>query len=95
MTREEVKEIGFKEMPHFTIMNSLIYELGRGRELSFGCIGEPNEMLTIAQREGKEKVSDLVVLSNYDYDGLVTKEWLTTLLSLFHHHATPSPIKHN
>ena len=45
--KEKLIDIGFQELPHFTIVNNLIYDLGRNRHLSFGAIGTPNEMLFI------------------------------------------------
>lgn len=64
-------DIGFQELPHFTITNNLIYDLGRNRHLSFGSIETPNEMLFICETEehNPQKIEGLIVLKNYDYDG--------------------------
>lgn len=51
MTNADLIEIGFKELPHPTIMNSVIYDLGRNRQLSVGCAGTPNEMIFICERD--------------------------------------------
>lgn len=68
--REKLKQIGFKEIPHFTVMQNLIFDLGRNRELSFGNIGTPNETLYLCElNEGVDIISDLICLRNYDYDG--------------------------
>lgn len=81
MDRQEVIDIGFKELPHFTITNALIYDIGRNRHLSYSCIREANEMLFICQRNHKnpEHIDDLVCLHNYDYDGLMTKKKINDL----------------
>ncbi len=63
LTPEILLKAGFEKMPHFTVMNSMIYDLGRGRQLSIGCIGTPNEMLFLKDGES------LCVLHNWDYDG--------------------------
>ncbi len=83
MTKEEVKKIGFKEIPHYTVMNNLIYELGRGRHLSIGCIGTPNEVLFVCERDkdNPKQINDAVCLHNYDYDGYITEEKLKNLVS--------------
>lgn len=85
LTREEVLELGFKEIGHFTIMNSLEYNLGRDRRLSFGSIGTPNEMLFITEQDVTDprETPSLICLHNYDYDGYMTLERLQLLLSFF------------
>ena len=84
LTKEEViKEFGFKELPHFTVMGSLIYELGRGRFLSLGCVGTPNEVLFIGEENEDSAFPDAVCLHNYDYDGYLTKDRLRDLMKFF------------
>ena len=83
--REQLLDIGFKEMEHFTIMNSLIYDLGRNRQLSFGSIGTPNEMLYLCEVDYTEKlpkITDLICLKNYDYDGYTSIETIKDLIKL-------------
>lgn len=83
MSRDELKELGFKEIPHFTITNSLIYDLGRERHLSIGCVGTPNEVVFICQsdHDDNKKIEDLVCVRNYDYDGYTTIEVIKNLIS--------------
>lgn len=82
--RNELIEMGFKEMPHFTIMNYLNYDLGRNRQLSIGCLGTPNEMMFISQldKEPKERVTDTIILSNYDYDGYLDLEKVEDIINV-------------
>jgi len=83
MNREDLKQIGFKEMPYFTITNSLNYDLGRGRQLSIGCLGTPNEMMFINQiEENPKRVTDCVVLSNYDYDGYLDLQKVKDIINV-------------
>ena len=84
MTREELISIGFKEIPHFTIMNSLIYDLGRNRQLSIGDIGNPNEMVYLCERDYDDprKITDLVCIRNYDYDGYTELEDIKLLIKV-------------
>ena len=86
MTREEVISMGFEPIPHFTITDSLIYDLGRNRHLSIGDIGMPNEMVFICEvnNENKNRVDEIIVLHNYDYDGYLTKERLQQFMVLKH-----------
>lgn len=76
-------EIGFERLPHFTVQNALIYKLGRNRHLSIGSVGTPNEMLYICESDNDDyrKITDLVCLHNYDYDGYLSKQKLETLIS--------------
>ena len=83
VSEEILLEIGFEKLSHFTIMNSLIYKLGRNRYLSIGCVGTPNEMLYIYETDDDQpnKIVDLVCLHNFDYDGFLSKSKLETLIS--------------
>jgi hypothetical protein len=83
MIRQELIDLGFKELPHFSIMNSLIYDLGRNRQLSIGSIGTPNEMMFICELDENTstKITDLVCIHNYDYDGYMTMNRLKHLLT--------------
>jgi hypothetical protein len=80
--RDKLIEIGFKSINHFTIMNSLTYDLGRGRFLSFGSIDTPNEMLFLEQVENNE-ITDLICLRNYDYDGYTSIQDIINIISFF------------
>lgn len=84
MTNQDLINIGFKEIPHFTISNSVVYDLGRNRQLSAGCVGTPNEMLWICEidKNDNNKITDLVCLHNFDYDKELTIEKVKTLISI-------------
>lgn len=72
LTRELLLKCGFETIPHLTVMNSLIFKLGRNRELSLGCVGTPNEALFLCQVDNEEnttEVLDIICLHNFDYDG--------------------------
>lgn len=80
-TRELLIEIGFKPIEHFTIGNSLTYDLGRNRLLSASDIGTANEFVyLVAVEDGK--YSDLVCVHNYDYDGHLSIHKVQSLISL-------------
>lgn len=83
LTREALIDIGFKEVPHYTVVQSLVYDLGRARYLSIGCVGTPNEMLFIGQldNDDNKKITDVVVLKNYDYDGYVSLLQIKMIIS--------------
>jgi len=76
MTNDDLIKIGFTAIPHFTIGDSVIFDLGRHRQISGSCVGTPNEMLFICEIDHviKTKITDLVCLHNYDYDGYLTIE---------------------
>lgn len=82
--RDELLKLGFKEMPHFTVANSLIYDIGRKRHLSFGCVDTPNEMIFLCQmdEDNDKKISDLICLHNYDHDGYISIDDVKFLMKL-------------
>lgn len=83
LTRQALIDIGFKEVPHYTVMQSLVYDLGRSRYLSIGCLGTPNEMLIIGQfnNDCDKEITDVVVLKNFDYDGCVKMFQIKMIIS--------------
>lgn len=82
MTNDDLIKLGFKPIPHFTIQNSVIYDLGRNRHLSAGDVGTPNEMIFIGEidSEDDKKITDCICLHNYDYDGYVTEQKVKLLI---------------
>jgi hypothetical protein len=84
MGKHQALRMGFKELPHATIGDIIVYDLGNDRQLSIGSIGTPNEMVTISQSEPDDyrKITDVVRLHNYDYDGYLTEERLMEFMSL-------------
>ena len=87
MTNDDLIKIGFKEIPHFTVGNMVTYDLKRKRILSAGSVGTPNEMLFICEIDEKndKKITDLICLHNYDYDGYLTIEKVKSLIELIGH----------
>lgn len=78
VNRDWLKQHGFEELPHMTIMNSLILDLDRRRSLSIGCVAEGNECMFITETDpdNPKNTKDLICVHNYDYDGFLTKERL-------------------
>lgn len=85
LNKEEILKLGFKELPHYTVGDSLTYDLGRNRWLSIGDLGNPNEMMFIYEcdEEDNRIITDIITLHNYDYDGYLTFEKLYLLLTFF------------
>jgi hypothetical protein len=84
MTDEELFELGFVPLKHYTIGNSLIYQLSKKRQLALSCRRTPNEMLFLCEMDEKDtnEVSDLVCLSNYDYNGYLTLDIIKILINI-------------
>lgn len=82
LTKEILLELGFQPLPHFTVADVMIYNLGRNRHLSVGCVGTPNEMLFIIEHHSnlESQIENLVCLHNYDYDGYLTGAKLQNLI---------------
>lgn len=84
MTNNDLIEIGFKPIPHPTIGNAVVYDLGRNRQLLASSVGTPNETLFICHVDDEipTKITDLVCLHNYDYDKSLTIEKVTSLINI-------------
>lgn len=84
MKNQDLIDIGFKEIEHYVVTDAVIYPLGRNRHLSAGCVGTPNEMLFIceSEKDDKTKITDMICLHNWDYDGQLTKEKVVALIEL-------------
>ena len=82
MTKDDYLRLGFVSIPHYTITGSLIYDLGRNRKLSAGCVGTPNEMIFLCQQDefNPKKTTDLICVHNWDYDKEMTEEKLIMLI---------------
>jgi len=80
----DLLSVGFEKIPHFTVTNTLIYKLGRHRQLSVGCVGTPNEILWVCETDDQDEsnITDLICLHNYDYDGYLTIEKVKGLINL-------------
>ena len=81
LTPEILEKCGFESIPHFTVMDSRILDVGRGRKLSIGCVGTPNEMLFLTDEEDG-KIDNIIVLHNWDYDGPLYLHKLQNIISL-------------
>ena len=68
LTEELLLKCGFENIPHFTVTNSKTLDIGRGRFLSIGDVENCNQMMFI-QSIYNNKITDLVCVHNYDYDG--------------------------
>lgn len=84
ITKKELTSLNFKPLEHYTILNSFIYDLGRNRHLSIGAFGTPNETVFICEtcNEDSKKITDLICLHNYDYDGYISKRKLRDIIKL-------------
>lgn len=92
---DDCLNIGFEKLPHFTVADNLIYKLGRNRHLSIGCLGTPNETLFICESDPSDyrKITDVICLHNFDYDGYLTKSKLETLITCLGFHSSDTELK--
>jgi hypothetical protein len=90
ITIEKLFYLGFEAIPHKTIGNTMVKNLGRGRLLSLSNLGNPNEFLFISSRNNwaeepsyiNQLQNDVITLHNYDYDGYITFNKLESLCTL-------------
>lgn len=68
VTRSWLLEKGFKSLNHFTVTNSLFRPIGRDRYICVGDIDNANQMVYL-ETIIDDKITDLVCVHNYDYDG--------------------------
>lgn len=80
LTPEWLERMGFIHNPIVLISRQYLIKLGRDRMLSVSDAGTPNEIVFIQEVDGK-KVTDLVCIHNFDYDG---KLHVHHLQNLFH-----------
>jgi|APSaa5957512576_1039674.scaffolds.fasta_scaffold37111_2 hypothetical protein len=83
LTNKRLLELGFSPIPHFTIQKNHTYALGRGRYISIGDVGTPNEMVWLCQENPNREIEDLVCIHNFDYDGYLTEKKLDALVHGF------------
>ena len=85
MTRQQlIDSFGFKEMPHFTIGNTVYFTLGRNRRLTASDVGGGNEFMFLTEVDDEnnpKKVTDCICVHNYDHDGFLTEEKLMLLIN--------------
>jgi len=83
LLRKQYLDIGFKELPHFTIGNNLIYDLGRNRHLSIANLGTPNETLYICKSDPNDfrNITEAICLYNYDYDGFFSVDEIKKIIT--------------
>jgi hypothetical protein len=79
LTEEWALKLGGKKIPHFTVTNAIVFDIGRGREICIGCVGTPNLMIFLSYTENG-KVTDLVCVHNWDYDGDINVHQLQNLI---------------
>lgn len=70
LTEEWLLKWGFDKIPHFTITNALVKDIGRNRILSVGCVATPNLMVFVGEINGNDitDITDLICVHNWDYD---------------------------
>lgn len=84
MNKETLIALGFKEVGHYTCLDSLIYKLSRNRVISVGCLGTPNELVYLCEKSyDGNYYTDLVCVHNFDYDGKLTKQKVEHLIKYF------------
>lgn len=81
VTKDSLIDLGFKEIPHFTITQNLVFDLGRNRSLAVGSVGTPNEVMFICQEEPPKTIESLVCVHNYDYDGYLTMQRVKDIIA--------------
>lgn len=84
-TEENLLDIGFKKVPHFTITNTLTFDLGRNRILSVGDLDNPNCMMYICETDENGKYTDLVNIHNFDFDGILCIHKVQNLIELLNY----------
>lgn len=84
ITEQELLDLGFYKVPHFTVSNSIIFDLPNNRTISVGNLGTPNEMVVLTQSDYRDykKITDVITLHNYDYHGYVTLNKIKDLINV-------------
>lgn len=87
LTRDDLLDIGFEDIPHFTIGGNMLYDLGRHKQLSITDIGNCGEMLWLTEvnPHDNKDVTDVINLHNFDYDGYLSIDRLNEFISVLSH----------
>jgi hypothetical protein len=86
ITEDQLLYLGFTKIPHFTIGDNRIKDLGRNRYISLSSLGTPNEMIFLCYKEDSDETTgtdDLINLHNFDYDGYITFKRLKQICNTF------------
>lgn len=84
LRREQCLDLGFKESPHPTIMESMVYDLSSRRLLSLGCLGHGNEVIFLCEKsQVGDHYTDFICLHNRDLDGPLTLDRLKMIVNFF------------
>lgn len=84
MDKSELLAMGFQELPHWTVTESVVFDLGRSRLISVADIGRGNEMVFLCEKSKVDgNYTDLICIHNRDYDGPLTKKAITELIGWF------------
>lgn len=78
LTEEILLKCGAKKLPHFTVTNCHLLDLGRNRFLSFSDMNNANQMVWL-QTIDESRITDLVCVHNYDYNGKMMLHQLQNL----------------
>lgn len=87
ITEQELLDLGFYKLPHFTVSDSIIFDLPNNRTISIGNLGTPNEMVFLTQSDydNYKKITDIITLHNYDYHGYITLEKIKDFISVLNY----------
>jgi len=84
LKNEDLISIGFTPYDHFTVMNTVCFDVGRCRQVQVGCVGTPNENVFLVHQWGDTcEEQDVVCIHNCDYDGYLTMEKVMNILKVF------------
>lgn len=84
LKNEDLVNVVFKPYAHFTVMNSVYFDVDRGRQIKVGCVGTPNEVVFLVDHWGDTcEEQDMVCIHNFDYDGYLTMEKVMNILKVF------------
>lgn len=85
ITEDQLLYLGFSKIPHFTIGNDRLKDLGRNRYISLSSLGTPNEMIFICEKNESDDLypEEIINLHNFDYDGYITFNKLKKICNIF------------
>ncbi len=80
---KQLIKLGFKPLKRIGIVKFLICDVGRNRHISISGFNTPNEMSFLCQHSHRDykKITDLVCIHNYDFDGYLTKKKITAIVN--------------
>jgi len=84
LTKDYLISIGFKAIQKKTVMDSVIFDLGRNRHISVDLVGTISEKVFLCEVNhiNPNEITDIICIHNYNYEGYLTEKKIMSLVNI-------------